>query len=179
MPYGQVPIVQHATASGCVSIGQTAAAAQFIGSMNNLAPTDPGDLARATSACIGIQEMYNALFYGSFVPRVVTNILFCKLCPCVGVTRWRLREKYDHWMGTYERWLRNSKPGSAEVAFLAGEAMSFADVCLFDCIEGVEDCGYFSEADRLSKYPLVSRLYSHVGDLPAVSKYIASRGSRF
>ena len=65
------------------------------------------------------------------------------------------------------------------VAFLGGGAtMSYADICLFDCVEGIEDCGYFDAGDR-AKYPLLTALYDHVGAAPAIAAYLAKRGSRF
>ena len=180
LPFGQLPIVQHATEGGCVSIGQTVAAAQYIAALTGLAPVDDAAaMARATSACVGIQEMYDALFYGSFIPRMVTKVLCGSVCfaPARALARYRLRGKYEKCFSTFERWLRTTKAG--DVAFLAGPSLSYADVCLFDCIEGVEDCGFFEPADRASAYPLVTKLYDHVAALPAVAAYLAKRGSRF
>jgi len=89
-------------------------------------------------------------------------------------------------MDTYERWLRGANREFSEgekdplqVAFLAGGALSFADICLFDCIQAIEEVGYFSPEDRIASYPLVTALYDHVGNIPAVSNYMAARESRF
>ena len=114
LPFGQLPIVQHATEGGCVSIGQTVAAAQYIAALTGLAPVDDAAaMARATSACVGIQEMYDALFYGSFIPRMVTKVLCGSVCfaPARALARYRLRGKYEKCFSTFERWLRTTKAG--------------------------------------------------------------------
>ena len=181
--FDQLPIVQHTSERGSVSIAQTAAAAQYIGSVTGLAPVDdPAAMARLASACIGIQEMYNALFYGSFVPKLVFEKVLCGACcfaPMRALVRWRLRAKHGQWCAVFERWLRTTKAEGAAVAFLGGGAtMSYADICLFDCVEGIEDCGYFDAGDR-AKYPLLTALCDHVGAVPAIAAYLAKRGSRF
>jgi len=54
LPFDQAPIVQHAKSGA--SIGQTAAAAMYIGMETGLAPTDVKQQACAQSAAVGIQE---------------------------------------------------------------------------------------------------------------------------
>ncbi len=193
LPFGQAPVVQHGDAARgvAVSIGQTAAAAQYAGAATGLAPTDPPELARATSACIGVQEMYNALFYTAFIPRIICKVAcgsWCARCCasrigcCRCWHRWGKARDYAKWMGTYERWLRvkasGAAPSAAAPTFLAGDALSFADVCLFDCLEAVEGVGFFSRDDRLL-YPYVCALVDHVGDIPTVAAYLAERAPRF
>ena len=177
---------------GQVTIGQTAAAALYVGLATGLAPAESAELARATSAALGIQEMYNALFYGTFVPKMVWEAVLCRCLPELGLTKWFYHGKclatYRHWMSTFERWLRtrtaqphanaNAESDDA-VTFLAGDALSFADVCLYDCVQAVEEVGYFTPDDRTTLYPKLSALVALVAQLPSIAEYVAKRPPRF
>ena len=62
--------------------------------------------------------------------------------------------------------------------WIAGGKRSFADVCLFDCVEAVEGVGFFSCSDRVT-YPYVNALVEHFSALPAVRAYLDARPPRF
>ena len=182
LAFDQAPVVQHARGGACVSVAQTVAAAQYCGLATGLAPSDPAALSLATSACCSIQEMYDELYYGSWLARYFCDAV-CPgrnclgACVCYATARYRMTAKHRRWCETFERWLRK-QPVVGGVAFLAGGALSFADLCFFDCVEGFEACGYLHPADRAA-YPLVGALVRHCAALPSVARYLAEREPRF
>ena len=140
------------------------------------------------AAGIGIQEMYNALFYsGGFLSRILCHVACCGSCggcclpPCSCYNRCRVSSTYMTWMCHFERWLRKERGDSAEnkVVFLVGGRLSYVDICLFDVIQAIEEVGWFAAEDRRAAYPLLTLLYEHVANIPAIRAYMAAREPRF
>lgn len=207
LPFDQCPIVQHAQTGA--SIGQTAAAAMYIGTQTGLAPTDANQLAQAQSAAIGIQEMYNALFYSTYIPKMICFKACCggcggccypccscytrcggcmgMLCPCCpgfcGCSK--PINNYHAQMANYERMLRvNLK--SQESINHAAPAVTFL---VGDKLSYVDICLYdlvqaieevgFFSEGDRSAYPLISQLVDHVAQIPTIVEYMSRREPRF
>lgn len=154
LAFDLAPVVQHATDDDtCVNIANTAAAAQYVGLSTGLAPSDAVALSLATSATISIQEMYDQLYYGSWLARYFCSAICpgrkcCRVCVCYPVARWRMLWKHKRWFDTWERWLRTQPVGEDGITFLAGGALSFADLCLFDCVEAGVQCPRLTTFER-------------------------------
>ena len=68
---------------------------------------------------------------------------------------------------------------ATEPVFLVGDRLSFVDICLYDCIQAVDEVGWFGPEDREEAYPLVSRNYKYVADIPSIAEYMKARKPRF
>ena len=91
--------------------------------------------------------------------------------------RAQVQGKYLKYMSDFDRMLRVAAKTakSPHVSFLAGDQLSFADICLFDAIEAIEAYGIASAETRAEKFPHCDRLFKHVLSLPKISAYLKER----
>jgi glutathione S-transferase len=167
-----VPVVQHGTPQGQVSVSTTAGAMHYAGEKLGLVPDDAFARATAVQLVVGAEAMRNEIFYGAYfkVVRKGAGVADIDQSP------------YHKWLGHFERFLRTHKRDSA---FVLGDKVSYADLSIYDCVTAAWDLRCYEPNGSKSavitqkaKYPLLCALVVAVGEIPAVRAYVEKRGDR-
>ena len=142
--FDQVPSI---TSPDGVHVSQTAAVMQYAAVALGLAPSSPGDAARALALTLYSEELRGAVFYQLMIPTIVDKIgrrkcggLLCALTSTVSCCWLRCRgvakaasAKLVAALPHLEAALREANASDGEL-FFAGGAASYADVALYDCL---------------------------------------------
>eukprot|EP00240_Pyramimonas_obovata_P015942 CAMPEP_0118929592 /NCGR_PEP_ID=MMETSP1169-20130426/6545_1 /TAXON_ID=36882 /ORGANISM="Pyramimonas obovata, Strain CCMP722" /LENGTH=269 /DNA_ID=CAMNT_0006871811 /DNA_START=260 /DNA_END=1067 /DNA_ORIENTATION=- len=173
LAFDQVPCVEH----NGIAIAQTSACMHYVGSQLGLAPGTPGGDSLAMSITMGAEEARNAVFYGTLIPVVLLKYIM-GLRLARALTGWWRKKRYHKWMGFFERQLRITSAAAATVSELhfVDHKLSYADVAVFDMVQGTLDVGAYTGADLAKDFPLLHRFVGQMRDLPNLEAYLEERG---
>jgi len=167
LAFDQVPCVEH----DGQAIVQTVACMQYVGTQLGLTAGTPAGDSQALSLALGAEEARNAVFYGTLIPVIILKYLM-GITLARAVTRWWRRGRYERWMGYFERLLR-IRAGP----YFVCDKLTYADVAIFDFLQGTLDVGAYTAADLHKDYPLLSVFVTRVRTTtPHLNAYLDKRG---
>ena len=159
LPFGQIPVLE---VDGTF-IGQADSIARFAARLGNLYPSAPMDAARSDMIVLAQAEIQSAIAKMNFdgVPGAPgTNLLPAD----------QRQKIVGQWCETKLPGILDQLENLAGPNAMAGDAMSWADVCIFNRLNHLLDIN-----DQIlgNDYLRLEATYARVADLPAVKTWIA------
>lgn len=156
--------------AGKLMIGQTANILQYLGPRLGLAPKSEAGRLWVHQLQLTITDwvaevgathhpIANALYYEEQKPECARRAFYFRT------------QRIPKFLGYYEKILNHNRKGAD---FLLGKKLCYADLSLFQMLEGLRYAFPRTMASEGAKHPRVARVHDRVKDRPRIAKYLAS-----
>lgn len=161
------PILQH----GEVVISQTSNILLHLGQELGLAPKDTAGMLRVNALTLTILDGLCNEPHECHHPIAVSKYYEDQKLPAKARAADFISTRLPKFLSYFERVLQNNKHGSA---WLYGDKLTYADLVLFQAVDGVRFMFPKATANLADKYPLVAKLCDAVKERDNIKKYLAT-----
>lgn len=165
-----IPFAPPFLRDGQVIVSHTAAILLYLGGRVGLAPTDEDGRLWAHQIQLTITDIVKEV-YNSHHPIDEDKWFHEQKDEAIARAAVFRRDRMPKFLGWFERILEANPSGADH---LVGRVVTYADLSLFQLIEGLRYAFPLAAARELATLPRVTALYKAIGDRPRLKAYLAS-----